>query len=131
ANDRALRLATQLAASEQVDRPTLAAYLYPRAYWQLVSDAAAAERLDPYLVLAVMRQESLFDADAASPAAAYGLMQLILPTATQVAGSPVTRVELTNPPVNIRLGTRYLHHLLDRYDRNVATALAAYNAGED
>ena len=131
ANDRALRLATQLAASEQLDRPTLAAYLYPRAYWQLVSDAAAAERLDPYLVLAVMRQESLFDPDAASPAAAYGLMQLILPTATQVAGTPVTSTELASPALNIRLGTRYLRHLLDRMGGNVAKALAAYNGGED
>jgi soluble lytic murein transglycosylase len=131
ANDRALRLATQLAATERVERQTLAAYLYPRAYWSLISATADAERLDPYLVLALMRQESLFDPDAVSPASAYGLMQLIVPTATQIASSPVTSVELTNPAVNIRLGTRYLRHLLDRYDGNVAKALAAYNAGED
>ncbi|HEY2389202.1 MAG TPA: transglycosylase SLT domain-containing protein, partial [Candidatus Binatia bacterium] len=131
ANDRALRLATRLAAGEQLDGPTLAAYLYPRAYWPLVSDAAGAERLDPYLVLAVMRQESLFDPDAASPAAAYGLLQLILPTAAQVAGTAVTSTELTSPALNIRLGTRYLRHLLDRTGGDVAKALAAYNGGED
>jgi soluble lytic murein transglycosylase len=78
-----------------------------------------------------MRQESLFDPDAASPAAAYGLMQLILPTATQVAGTPVTSTELASPSLNVRLGTRYLRHLLDRMGGDVPKALAAYNGGED
>jgi soluble lytic murein transglycosylase len=131
ANDRAVRLANRLAASEGLDRPTLAAYLYPRAYWQLVTDAAAVQRLDPYLVLAVMRQESLYDPDAASPAPAYGLMQLILPTAAQVAGTTVTSAELTRPALNVDLGTRYLRHLLDRNGGDIAKALAAYNGGED
>ena len=44
----------------------LAAYLYPRAYWPVVNDAAEAARLDPLLVLAVMRQESMFDPQAVS-----------------------------------------------------------------
>ncbi len=131
ANDRALRLATRLAASERIERPTLAAYLYPRAYWRLVREAAETEQLDPYLLLAVMRQESLFDPDAVSPAAAYGLMQLILPTAAQVAGTPITSVELANPALNIRLGARYLHRLLGRTDGDLAKAVAAYNGGED
>src|SRR5207253_3100927 len=55
AHDRALRLASALAASGRVPPATVSAYLYPRAYWSLVSDAAGAERLDPYLILAVMR----------------------------------------------------------------------------
>src|SRR5207245_1282605 len=100
ANDRALRLAMQLAPTERIERATLAAYLYPQAYWSLVRESADRERLDPYLVLAVMRQESRFDPDAASPASAYGLMQLILPTAEQIAGRPVTTADLVNPALN-------------------------------
>ncbi len=131
AHDRALRLATRLASDDGVSRATLAAYLYPRAYWTLVGETAAAERLDPLLVLAVMRQESLFAPDAVSPAAAYGLMQLILPTAEELAGTTVTAVDLTDPRRNVELGTRYLRRLLDRYDGDVPKALAAYNGGED
>ena len=131
AHDRALRLATRLGTSDGVARVTLAAYLYPRAYWTLISDAADAEHVDPLLVLAVIRQESLFAPDAVSPAAAYGLMQLIVPTAEQLAGATVTATDLIDPRRNVDLGTRYLRRLLDRYDGDVPKALAAYNGGED
>ena len=131
AHHRALRLATRLGARQRVPSAVLAAYLYPRAYWPLVSEAAEAARLDPLLVLALMRQESTFDPEAVSPAAAYGLMQLIIPTAEQVGGATVTAAELTDPARNIELGTHYLRRLLDRYDGDVAKALAAYNGGED
>ncbi len=131
AHDRALHLASRLSTTERLPRATLAAYLYPRAYWPLVSEAAEMARLDPMLVVAVMRQESLFDAAAVSPAAAYGLMQLIVPTAMQVAGETVTAADLMDPRLNVQLGTRYLRRLLDRYDGDVPKALAAYNAGED
>jgi soluble lytic murein transglycosylase-like protein/Tfp pilus assembly protein PilF len=130
AHDRALRLAQRLGAGS-LSAATLAAYQYPRAYWSRVSAAADAARLDPYVVLALMRQESLFDADAVSSAAAYGLMQLLTTTASRVAGSAVDARQLCDPTTNITLGTRYLRQLLDRYDGNLAKALAAYNGGED
>src|SRR2546427_60186 len=123
--------ASAVCSSRRLPSAVLAAYLYPRAYWPLVSEAAEAARLDPLLVLALMRQESTFDPEAVSPAAAYGLMQLIIPTAEQVGGTTVTAAELTDPARNIELGTRYLRRLLDRYDGDVAKALAAYNGGED
>jgi len=66
-----------------------------------------------------------------SPAAAYGLMQLLAPTASRVAGRPVDATTLFDPTTNITLGTRYLRQLLDRFDGNLAKALAAYNGGED
>lgn len=128
AANRALRLAQRLQAI--LPAPTSAAYLFPRAYWSRVVEAADGERLDPYVVLALMRQESLFDRTAVSPAAAYGLMQLLVPTASRVAGRAIEASALFDPAANIALGSRYLRRLLDRFDGDLAKALAAYNAGE-
>jgi soluble lytic murein transglycosylase len=58
-------------------------------------------------------------------------MQLLVRTASEVAGRPVTASALHDPELNVALGTRYLRRLLDRYDGEAAKALAAYNAGED
>jgi soluble lytic murein transglycosylase len=129
AHGRALKLAQRLQA--ELPPSTFAAYQYPRAYWPRVTAAADAARLDPFLVLSLMRQESLFDPAAVSPAAAYGLMQLLVSTASRVAGRPVEATALFDPTTNITLGTRYLRQLLDRFDGNLAKALAAYNGGED
>jgi peptidoglycan lytic transglycosylase len=107
-------------------------YLYPQAYWATVSDQARAKRLDPYLVLALMRQESVFDPDVISPAQAYGLMQLLPTTAARVAGVAAgTPLPLTDPQFNIETGMAYLRQLLDRYNGNTVQALAAYNGGEN
>jgi soluble lytic murein transglycosylase len=130
AHGRALRLAQRLEPGT-LSASTTAAYLYPRAYWTRVTAVAEAARLDPYVVLALMRQESLFDPDAVSPAAAYGLMQLLVSTATRVAGRPIEQTTLFDPTTNIDLGTRYLRQLLDRSQGDLAKALAAYNSGED
>ncbi len=108
--------------------------LYPLAFWPEVSRHAARQGLDPLLVLALMRQESLFDPAARSPADARGLMQLLLSTAQRVAAqrdlpSPADRLE--DPEVNIALGTAYLGELMRRYDGDPRRALAAYNGGEE
>ena len=106
-------------------------YLYPQAYWSTVSDQARVKQLDPYLVLALIRQESVFDPDAVSPAQAYGLMQLLPTTAAKVAGVEAgTPLPLTDPQFNIETGTAYLRQLLDRYNGNTIQAIAAYNGGE-
>jgi soluble lytic murein transglycosylase len=127
---RSLNLANQLPLG-QSDRDL---YRYPLAFWELVQQKAQERGLDPYLVLALIRQESLFDARARSPAAALGLMQLIPPTAARVAkqiGLPAPSQEkLFEPEVNLTLGTQYLKDLLQRYSNNWFKAIAAYNAGE-
>jgi soluble lytic murein transglycosylase len=109
-------------------------YRFPLAYWEAVQEKARERGLDPFLVLALIRQESLFDTRARSPAAALGLMQLIPSTATRVAkqtGLPAPAHEkLFEPDVNLTLGAQYLKSLLDRYSNNWHKALAAYNAGE-
>jgi soluble lytic murein transglycosylase len=127
---RSLQLANQLPSSRREREP----YRYPLAFWQLIQQKAQQRGLDPYLVLALIRQESLFDARARSPAAALGLMQLLQPTAARVAkqiGVAVPTPDmLFDPDVNLTLGTQYLKDLLARYSNNREKAIAAYNAGE-
>lgn len=127
---RSLSLANQLPQS-QAERDL---YRYPLAYWELIQRQAQERGLDPYLVLALIRQESLFDTRARSPAAAIGLMQLILPTAAKVAKqigiAAPSQEMLTRAEINVALGTQYLKGLLERYSNNWFKALAAYNAGE-
>jgi soluble lytic murein transglycosylase len=106
-------------------------YLFPQAYWSTVQAQAQTKQLDPYFVLALIRQESVFNPEAVSPAHAYGLMQLLPKTAARVTEtSSVSPNSLLEPALNISAGTAYLRQLLDRYDGNAAFALAAYNAGE-
>ncbi len=110
-------------------------YRYPLAYWKIIRKHSEERGLDPFLVLALIRQESLFDPKAVSPATASGLMQLLPSTAVQTAGqlglSPVQPENLFEPDLNLTLGTHYLKGLLQRYSNNVIRALAAYNAGEN
>lgn len=127
---RSLNLASQLPIS-QSERNY---YRYPLAYWELVQQKASERELDPHLILALIRQESLFDARARSPATALGLMQMIPPTAARVAkqlGLPApTQEKLFDPELNVNLGTQYLKDLMQRYSNNWFKAIAAYNAGE-
>jgi soluble lytic murein transglycosylase len=106
---------------------------YPLAYDSIVRGHAENYRLDSALVAAVIYQESKFDAEARSDAGAVGLMQLQPETAKGIAlrtGGSRFRVEdLTNPEINVRYGSWYLRHLLDKYD-DEQLALAAFNAGQ-
>lgn len=121
---QALRLAQPLAVDER------RRYDFPRAYWAVLQPHAQAQRLDPYLVLALMRQESLFDPQAVSSAHAYGLMQLLPRTAARLFQPPPGGgLGLTDPDRNIDLGTRYLRQLFNRYNDNLILGLACYNAG--
>lgn len=107
--------------------------LYPRPYDDEVRRAAASTRLPASLIYAIIRQESLYRADAASSAGALGLMQLLPSTAQATArraGLPrPTRASLLIPSVNIPLGSAYLRGLLDRVDSELPLAIAGYNAG--
>lgn len=95
-----------------------------------VEQIAARNELDPDLLNGMIWVESRFQPRAQSPAGARGLMQLMPPTAAAMAkelGRPVARVY--DPELNIEMGTRYLLHMLDRFDGDETLALAAYNAG--
>jgi len=107
--------------------------LYPRPYDAEVRRAAEMTGLPQSLIYAIIRQESLYRADAASSANALGLMQL-LPSTAQVtarrAGLPrPSRASLLEPAVNVPLGSTYLRGLLDRWDGQWPLAIASYNAG--
>ena len=106
---------------------------YPLEYEQIVRGHARNYQLDPALLAAVIYQESKFRADAKSESGAIGLMQLQPQTAQGIAirtgGSRLQTSDLYNPEINIRYGSWYLRHLLDKYD-DEKTALAAYNAGQ-
>ncbi len=106
--------------------------LYPQAFWETITKAAARSGADPYLVAGVIREESRFDPQAVSPASAYGLMQLLPGTAkgaARLVGVPAPSTQgLFDPQTNILLGSVVLQELWVRYNR-VDLALAAYNAG--
>ena len=106
---------------------------YPLRYEQIVRGHARNYQLDPALLAAVIYQESKFHADAKSDSGAIGLMQLQPETARGIAirtgGSRFKTSDLYDPEINVRYGSWYLRHLLDKYG-DEKTALAAYNAGQ-
>ncbi len=106
---------------------------YPLAYEEIVRGHARNYDLDPALLAAVIYEESRFRADARSRSGAIGLMQLLPSTAEGIAartGGSRFRVEdLLDPEINVRYGSWYLRHLLDKYGTE-EKALAAYNGGQ-
>ena len=106
---------------------------YPLRYETIVRAHAKNYDLPPTLLAAVIYTESRFDADARSDAGAVGLMQLLPDTARGIAvrtgGDGFVVSDLLDPEINVRYGSWYLRHLLDRY-HDVRTALAAYHAGQ-
>jgi soluble lytic murein transglycosylase len=109
--------------------------LFPRPYWEELRRDSLANHLDPYLVAALIRQESEFNPQAVSPANAMGLMQLLPSVGKRLARAmKIARFssdQLLTPETNLRLGTRYFKQMVDYYGGQVEYALAAYNAGTD
>lgn len=99
----------------------------------VITDKLRGNNTEWALVHAIIRQESMFDPGALSPAGALGLMQLMPPTAKGVSAKlkiPYSKSRLiSDPSYNIRLGSKYLDMLLDRYDGSYPLAIAAYNGG--
>lgn len=127
---QAFRIGVALGASEESPAWDLA---YPLAWWSTVTRWATAYDVDPLLVLAIIREESNFLPTAVSSSDARGLMQLLPSTASWIAtvklGLVYDEQALFDPETNIRLGTWYIGYLLQRYEGDLALAVAAYNGG--
>lgn len=98
---------------------------YPAWYLDVVT--TYKERINPYLIMALIRQESAFNPRAHSVADARGLMQLLPVTGKQFGRH--SKQDLFNPKKNIDAGVRFFSYLMTRYNNQVHLALAAYNAG--
>ncbi len=134
---RSLKRALPYATSAPINSIPLAYWriLFPEAWWDTIKTESAKNGLDPYLVASLIRQESEFNPSAISYANAYGLMQLLPSVGKSLAReegmSHFETYQLLDPETNIRLGTRYLRHMIDRFGGVQEYALAAYNAGEE
>jgi soluble lytic murein transglycosylase len=107
--------------------------VYPFPYRDLVVREAAEWNVDPFLLAALIRQESAFDARIVSRAGAVGLMQVMPPTGAAVARAHgltgMSEGNLTTPEVNLHLGAAFLVDMSRRYHQDLPLVLAAYNAG--
>ncbi len=106
---------------------------YPLTNWNDIKIWARSRNLDSYTVAGLIRQESVFNARAKSGANAYGLMQLLIPTARTTAKKygnsvAITGESLFQPALNIELGTAYMRDQLDKFGR-IEFVAVAYNAG--
>ncbi len=114
--------------------PELRRLLFPLPLRGRLLAESARHGIDPWLLAAVLREESRFAADAVSPVGARGLAQLVLPTAQRLAGNlelaPPDAEALHDPELSITLGAAYLAELWREYGGNEAYVAAAYNAGE-
>ncbi len=117
-------------------------WMYPIGYQSDIQQAAKEAKVDPLLVASVIRVESKFDPTDVSDAGAIGLMQLMPGTAQWIAQqmqqegqayNPAllsgNTADLSVPGINIRVGSWYIHYLIQQFHGNVVEAVAGYNAG--
>ena len=108
--------------------------LFPLPYEQDLVRDAKQQNLDPYMVAALIRQESEFDPQALSPKHAYGLTQVEPATGRALARRAgikhFSNRSLFQPAINLKLGTTYLRGLLDQWGGKWEETLASYNAGK-
>ena len=102
---------------------------HPRLLIPVFQKASQQEAVRKELLLAIAKQESRFSPGVSSPVGAIGLLQLMPPTAEELAGGSLTKDQLQNPTRNATLGARYLSRLLEQWQGNIWLAVASYNAG--
>ena len=109
-------------------------HFFPLAYKEAVLAYAKSRKVDPFFVNGIIRQESLFDSQALSPAGARGLMQIMPSTGKKLypqkkLKKPFETDALFDPDLNIRLGVKYVSQLNKRFNKNGMHILISYNAG--
>ena len=109
--------------------------LYPAPFRESLLKHAASRNVDPRFVLSIARQESRFQADAKSVAAARGMMQFIASTADQVAAQlklqNFNQDDLYNPDTAILFGSHYLSNLFQQFPNQPQAVAGSYNGGAD
>jgi soluble lytic murein transglycosylase len=130
---RAISVGREIQRQEQGWNERLLRIVYPFPYQQRIEAEAQKVGIDPYLVAALIRQESMFNPIAVSPAGAIGLMQIMPATgralARQTGIGSFSNERLKDPDVNVRLGVLFMSQLLRQYNGRLPDLLAAYNAG--
>ncbi|NLI89947.1 MAG: lytic transglycosylase domain-containing protein [Epulopiscium sp.] len=111
----------------------LPVFVFPMKYKEEVLASSQQYNVDPLLIYSIIRAESDFDSNAVSNRGAKGLMQIMDKTgewaASEISLAEFSKDQLFDPAINIRIGCWYIAKLINQYDGDVATALAAYNAG--
>ena len=105
--------------------------VYKLEYTKYVKKYANEYNVDEYLIYAIIKAESNFEPNAESHRGAKGLMQLMYSTAEDISkriGIELNEENILEPDINIKLGTKYISMLIQKYN-NINLALAAYNAG--
>ncbi len=115
--------------------PILRRRAFPMPYQQVLVANSRRHGVDPFLLSAIVREESRFDAGAISAAAARGLTQFVIPTAERLAGriglATIRPEDLHRPEISLALGAAYLDELDRRFGGQTYAVVAAYNAGEN
>jgi soluble lytic murein transglycosylase len=106
---------------------------YPLSHWDIIVQESKAKNLDPFQVAGFIRQETVFMSRARSHARAYGLMQVLIPTAQLTArkygvNRTINEEALYEPRLNVQIGTAYMREQMDKFGR-IEYVGAAYNAG--
>jgi len=113
--------------------PVLEKIVYPYPHRDIIEKYAVQYKVDPLLVVAVIREESKFLPQSESHKGAKGLMQLMPSTAQSIAESIGDKTysdnDLLNPEKNIQYGTWYLASLQKVFSNNTTLVIAAYNGG--
>jgi soluble lytic murein transglycosylase len=109
--------------------------LYPAPFRESLLKHATSRNVDPRFVLSIARQESRFQPDAKSIAAARGMMQFISSTADQIAAQLNLRDfdqdDLYNADTSILFGSQYLANLFQQFPNQPQAVAGAYNGGAD
>lgn len=135
--DLAVNLSLQLASSNRKEREWTK--VYPTYYFEQIKNSAEKVKIDPYLILSVIRQESRFNKKATSRVGARGLMQIMPKTGKTLASNlrinNYQRNNLFDPELSIRFGAYFLSNQIEYFKQSMAPhmcfelSLAAYNAG--
>jgi soluble lytic murein transglycosylase len=128
-----IRIGYRLLNAAPRPNPRILRLIYPFPYRPMLVAESRERSLDPFLVAALIRQESSFQAHAASGPGARGLMQIMPATGrtlARAAGIDSWNTGLLfQPEINAHLGTRFLADQMKRYDESLPSVFAAYNAG--